>query len=292
MIPFGHHILIAFVISNSIAAHYAPGPNPPKCIPCFLCTLYCEVFCNKNVHISVQYLSLMQNYFSCQIFVFGAKLFKLSNIYVDGKLFPLLNTFCVQTSLYCEIFKNFVCKQLTGSQYKPQTKRTVEKGRLNSKWGIIQNWMTNLFPTIFPFFIESLYCCLLSTLLVSLKSNCLISIFEIVLCLKTSHTRTESHCQIFRSDKHTGAHICTGTQHTAHSTTIQVHTVHRCTSTHRCTLAQAHTADRGTDQYGDGLPSHPWGQTPEIMRSCQTILKDLWIASPTNWIWYEGITYD
>ena len=73
--------------------------------------------------------------------------------------------------------------------------------------------MTNLFLTIFPFFIESLYCCLLSTLLVSLKSNCLISLFEIVLCLKTSHTRTESHCQIFRSDKHTGAHICT--QHTA-----------------------------------------------------------------------------
>ena len=78
----------------------------------------------------------------------------------------------------------------------------------------------------------------------------------------------ESHCQIFRSDKHTGEHICTGTQHTA----IQVHTVRRCTGTHRGTLAQAHTADRGTDQYGDGLPSHPWGQTPEIMRSCQTIL--------------------
>ena len=75
--------------------------------------------------------------------------------------------------------------------------------------------MSNLFLTIYPFFIESLYCCLLSTPLVSLKSNCLISSFEIVLCLKTSHTRTESHCQIFRSDKHTGAHICTGTQHTA-----------------------------------------------------------------------------
>ena len=100
--------------------------------------------------------------------------------------------------------------------------------------------MTNLFLTIYPFFIESLYCCLLSTPLVSLKSNCLISSFEIVLCLKTSHTRTESHCQIFRSDKHTGAHICTCTH--LHSTTTQVHTVHRCTSTHRCT--QAHSAEQ------------------------------------------------
>ena len=94
-------------------------------------------------------------------------------------------------------------------------KQNEELGKLYSKWGIIQNWMTKLFLTFFPFFIESLYCCLLSTLLVSLKSNCLISTFEIVLCLKTSHTRTESHCNIFRSDKHTGPHICTGTQHTA-----------------------------------------------------------------------------
>ena len=106
----------------------------------------------------VKYLYLAQNFSNCQISTLMAN-------YFHCWILSVCTLLCIVK--YSRIL---FANSWQGVNKNHRTKRRVEKGKLYSKWGIIQNWMTKLFLTFFSIFHRKFI------LLSAVNTTCLIKI--------------------------------------------------------------------------------------------------------------------